>query len=70
MRFLDGNILRVLQRNQCAKKAKRNFPKKINGRKMKKSKEIIVLKYAFSWKNGRNTLAFPWKSGKNYLILS
>ena len=37
---------------------------------MKKSKEIIVLKYAFSWKNGRNTLAFPWKSGKNYLILS
>ena len=46
------------------------FQRKINGRKMKKSKEIIVLKYVFSWKSGKNTLVFPWKSGKNYLILS
>ena len=35
---------------------------------MKKSKEIIVPKYAFSWKSGRNTLVLPWKSGKNTLV--
>ena len=28
---------------------------------MKKSKEIIVLKYAFSWKSGRNHLFLYWK---------
>ena len=37
---------------------------------MKKSKEIIVLKYAFSWKSGKNTLVFPWKSGKKHIFLS
>ncbi len=37
---------------------------------MKKSKEIIVPKYAFSWKSGKNTLVLPWKSGRNHLFLS
>ena len=37
---------------------------------MKKSKKIIVPKYAFSWKSGRNTPVFTWKSGRNRLFLS
>ena len=33
---------------------------------MKKSKDIIVLKYAFSWKSGRNHPFLSWKNGNAF----
>ena len=35
---------------------------------MKKSKEIIVPKYAFSWKSGRNHPFLSWKKGNVMLF--
>lgn len=35
---------------------------------MKKSKEIIVPKYAFSWKSGRNTLVFILEKWKCFVV--
>ena len=33
---------------------------------MKKSKEIIVPKYAFSWKSGKNHPFLSWKEGNAF----
>ena len=41
----DSNLSQFFLRNQYAKKGKTKFSKQINGQKMKKSKEIIVLRY-------------------------
>ena len=45
------------------------FSKEINGKKMKKSKEIIVLKYVLSWKSGRNHPFLSWKKGNSFSSL-
>ena len=37
---------------------------------MKKSKDIIVPKYAFSWKSGKNHLFLSWKNGNALLLFS
>ena len=33
---------------------------------MKKSKDIIVLKYILSWKSGRNHTFLSWKKGNTF----
>ena len=47
MRPLFIYIIRCDPAKPMRKKGKTKFSKEINGRKMKKSKEIIVLEYAF-----------------------
>ena len=47
MRPLFIYIIRCEPAKPMRKKGKTKFSKEINGRKMKKSKDIIVLKYAF-----------------------